>query len=118
MKKQHDFTKGNILKQLIAFSGPIMLTNLLQISYQFVDSLWVGNLLGANALGAVSLSGTIIFTVLSFVIGLNNAALTILSQQKGKNNEDGLKRYLNAFVVMMTIIAAVLGLIGYIFAEN
>ncbi|AXI07874.1 MATE family efflux transporter [Oceanobacillus zhaokaii] len=118
MKKQHDFTQGNILKQLIAFSGPIMLTNLLQISYQFVDSLWVGNLLGANALGAVSLSGTIIFTVLSFVIGLNNAALTILSQQKGKNNEDGLKRYLNAFVVMMTIIAAVLGLIGYIFAEN
>jgi putative MATE family efflux protein len=118
MEKQHDFTQGSILKQLIAFSGPIMLTNLLQISYQFVDSLWIGNLLGANALGVVSISGTIIFIVLSFVIGLNNAALTILSQQKGKNNEDGLKRYLNAFVVMMTIIAGVLGLIGYIFAEN
>lgn len=118
MEKQHDFTQGNIVKQLIAFSGPIMLTNLLQTSYQFVDSLWIGNLLGANALGAVSLSGTIIFTVLSFVIGLNNAALTILSQQKGKDNEDGLRRYLNAFVVMMTIIAAVLGLVGYFFAEQ
>ncbi|RDW21257.1 MATE family efflux transporter [Oceanobacillus chungangensis] len=118
MKKQHDFTQGSILKQLIAFSGPIMLTNLLQTSYQIVDSLWVGNLLGANALGAVSLSGTIIFTVLSFVIGLNNAALTILSQQKGKDNLDGLKRYLNAFVVLMTIIAAVLGFIGYLFAEQ
>ncbi|RDW21128.1 MATE family efflux transporter [Oceanobacillus arenosus] len=118
MEKQHDFTQGNILEQLIAFSGPIMLTNLLQTSYQFVDSLWIGNLLGANALGAVSLSGTIIFTVLSFVIGLNNAALTILSQQKGKENEDGLKRYLNAFVIMMTIIATALGFVGYIFAEQ
>jgi putative MATE family efflux protein len=118
MKKQHDFTEGNILKQLVQFSGPIMLTNLLQTSYQFIDSLWIGNLLGATALGAVAVASTIIFIVLSFVIGLNNAALTILSQQKGKDSEDGLKRYLNAFVVLLTIIAVALGVIGFIFSEQ
>ncbi|UJL46119.1 MATE family efflux transporter [Virgibacillus sp. NKC19-16] len=118
MPKQQDFTEGNILKQLIIFSGPIMLTNLLQTSYQFADSLWVGNLLGADALGAVSISGVIIFTVLSFVIGLNNAALAILSQQKGQDNEAGLKRYLNAFVVILTIMAVTLGTAGFVFAEG
>ncbi|WP_085993952.1 MATE family efflux transporter [Oceanobacillus senegalensis] len=118
MKKQHDFTQGNIVRQLIVFSGPIMLANLLQTSYQFIDSLWVGNLLGANALGAVAVSSTIIFTVLSFVIGLNNAALTILSQQKGRDNKEGLTRYLNAFVVILTTISILLGLIGYFFAEG
>ncbi|NLL52559.1 MAG: MATE family efflux transporter [Peptococcaceae bacterium] len=95
-----------------------MLTNLLQTSYQFVDSLWIGNLLGANALGAVAVSSTIIFIVLSFVIGLNNAALTILSQQKGLDNVDGLKRYLNAFVVVLNIMALCLSAIGYIFADR
>ncbi|HLS08400.1 MATE family efflux transporter [Lentibacillus sp.] len=118
MTKQHDFTEGNIFKHLIVFSGPLMLTNLLQTSYQFADSLWVGNLLGANALGAVTISSTIIFTILSFVLGLNNAALTILSQQKGKDNETGLKRYLNAFVVILTVIALVLSTVGYVFAEQ
>jgi putative MATE family efflux protein len=118
MPKKHDFTEGNIVKQLIVFSWPIMLTNLLQTSYQFVDSLWIGNLLGANALGAVAVSSTIIFTVLSFVIGLNNAALTILSQQKGLDNVDGLKRYLNAFVVVLNIMALCLSAIGYIFADR
>jgi len=118
MRKQHDFTQGNILKQLIAFSGPIMLTNLLQTSYQFADSLWVGNLLGASALGSVAVSSTIIFTVLSFVIGLNNAALTILSQQKGKGNEHGLKRYLNAFVVILAVMSIGLGIIGYLSADH
>ena len=118
MPKKHDFTEGNIVKQLIFFSWPIMLTNLLQTSYQFVDSLWIGNLLGANALGAVAVSSTIIFIVLSFVIGLNNAALTILSQQKGLDNVDGLKRYLNAFVVVLTIMALCLSAIGYIFADR
>src|SRR5690606_1045876 len=105
MKKQHDFTQGNIWRQLIVFSGPILLANLLQTSYQLIDSLWVGNLLGANALGAVAVSGTLIFTVLAFIIGLNNAALTILSQQKGRKNQDGLKRYLNAFVVLLTVMS-------------
>lgn len=117
MKKQQDFTQGSIFKHLLIFSGPLMLTNLLQTSYQFADSLWVGNLLGSNALGSVAISSTIIFTVLSFVLGLNNAALTILSQQKGKGNEVGLKRYLNAFVVILTVMALVLSSLGYSLAE-
>lgn len=100
---------------MLVFSGPILLTNLLQTSYQFIDSLWVGNLLGATALGAIGVSGTILFTVLAFIIGLNNAALAILSQQKGVGGQEGIKRYLNAFVVLMTVIALFLGIIGYIF---
>ncbi|MDS9473239.1 MATE family efflux transporter [Sporosarcina pasteurii] len=118
MAKQHDFTEGNIVKQLFISSAPIILTNLLQISYQFIDSLWIGNLIGADALGAVAISGTIVFTVLSFVIGLNNAALTILSQQKGKGSEEGLKRYLNAFVVMLTLMSISLGIAGYVLSEH
>ncbi|GLO67751.1 MULTISPECIES: MATE family efflux transporter [Oceanobacillus] len=116
--KQYDFTQGSIAKQLFYFSGPILLANLLQTSYQFIDSLWVGNLLGSSALGAVAISGSILFVVLSFIIGMNNAALTILSQQKGKQNEKGLRNYLNAFVVLLTLISIFLGVIGYIFAEQ
>jgi putative MATE family efflux protein len=115
---QHDFTKGNIMKQIVVFSTPIMMTNMLQVSYQFIDSLWVGNLLGANALGAIAVSGTVIFTILSFIIGVNNAALTILSQQKGKNSDEGLKNYLNAFTVVLTVMSVALGAIGFFFSEK
>lgn len=118
MQKQFDFTEGNILKQLILFSGPIILANLLQTSYQVIDSLWIGNLLGAEALGAVAISGAIIFTMLSFAIGINNATLTILSQLKGKENEQELKSYLNAFVVVLSILALTFTIMGYFFAET
>lgn len=116
MAKQVDFTTGNIWKHMIVFSGPIMVTNLLQTSFQVVDSLWIGNLLGAEALGAVAISSSILFTILSFIIGLNNASLTILSQQKGKNDEEGIKRYINAFVVVLTSMAFVLSIIGFFFS--
>lgn len=114
---QHDFTEGKVGRQIWLFSLPIMLTNLLQVSYQFIDSLWVGNLLGANALGAISVSSTIIFTILSFIIGINNATLTILSQHKGQENNEGLKSYVNAFVVVLLFLSIALGIIGYLYSE-
>lgn len=113
LSKRHDFTQGNILKQLIIFSGPIMLADLLQTSFQVIDSIWIGNLLGANALGAVAIASSILLTVLSFVIGINNATLAVLSQQKGRGDREGLKSYLNAFVLILTTLAVVLSVIGY-----
>lgn len=110
---RHDFTQGSTLRQLVTFSGPIMLANLLQNSFQLVDSLWIGNLLGAQMLGAVAVSSVIMFTVLSFVIGLNNAALTILSQQRGRGDDDGLRRYLNAFIVILFALSLGLGAAGF-----
>lgn len=115
--KQTDFTTGNVLKQMTVFSLPIMLTNLLQVSYQFIDSLWVGNLIGANALGAVAIASTVLFSILALILGINSATLTILSQQKGKGDEEGLKRYLNAFVVILFGMSLVLGVVGYVLAE-
>ncbi|MCM3790678.1 MATE family efflux transporter [Domibacillus indicus] len=116
--RQIDFTNGNIFKQLFFFSTPIMAANLLQVSYQFVDSLWVGNLLGADALGAVSIASTVILTVLSFILGINNAALTILSQQRESESTAGLKSYLNAFVVLLTGLSLLMGAAGYLYTEE
>lgn len=113
MAQTYDFTEGSILKKMLLFSWPIFLTNILQISYQFIDSLWVGNLLGSSGLGAVSLSAPIIFTVLSFVIGLNAASLTILSQAKGASDDNRLKKSLNAFVVLISILSIAFGIIGF-----
>src|SRR5690606_13014961 len=73
--------------------------------------------IGADALGAVAISGTVVFTVLSFVIGLNNAALTILSQQKGKGSETGLRNYLNAFVVILAFMSVVSSIAGFFLAQ-
>src|SRR5690625_1234325 len=91
-----------------------MAANLLQVSYQIVDSFWIGNLLGARALGAVAISSVIALTALSFILGMNNAALAILSQQRGKGDAQGLRDYLNAFVVIMFLTALVLGVLGYL----
>ena len=80
MSRAHDFTQGNTLRHLIRFSrrsSGRTFSDLLPVA----DSLWVGNLAGAR-LGAVAVSSVVVFTVLSFVVGMNSAALAILSQQR------------------------------------
>ncbi|WP_121642753.1 MATE family efflux transporter [Bacillus vallismortis] len=115
--KAYDFTQGNVLKQLVLFSMPIMLGNALQVSFQLIDSLWIGNLLGGKALGAAAVSSTIVLTVLSFILGLNNATLTILSQQKGKDDKKGMASYINAFVVLLTGLSIGFGAAGFFLSE-
>lgn len=112
-----DFTEGPIAKKMLWFAGPMFLSNLLQTSYQFVDSLWVGNLMGSHALAALSISSPITFAVLSFMIGINGTTLTILSQHRGQNDHEGIRKSLNAFVVILGILSLVLGLVGYFGTE-
>jgi putative MATE family efflux protein len=111
--KAMDLTVGSIPQKMLTYSWPIFLTNLLQTSYQFIDSLWIGNLIGASALGAVSVSFTVLFTILSFIIGINGASLTVVSQLKGKNDEKGLKQSLNAFVVILGLLTLCVSFIGF-----
>ncbi|GEK59996.1 MATE family efflux transporter [Marinococcus halophilus] len=117
-RNQLDFTEGSIMKKMVIFAFPIFIGNLLQSSYQIVDSLWVGNLIGAEALGAVSLASTILFSVLSFIIGINSATLTVLSQRVGADDDEGLKRSLNAFVSVLGTLAIILGAIGFFAAPT
>ena len=50
-----DFTEGPIAHRTLRFAGPLFLSNLLQTSYQLVNSLWVDNLLEDDAHAAFSL---------------------------------------------------------------
>lgn len=113
-----DFTEGAIAGKMVRFSAPIFLSNILQTSYQFVDSLWVGNLLGDDALAALSISAPITFAVLSFMIGISGTMLTILSQHRGQNDYEGIRNSLNAFVVILSLLSLFLGVAGYIGTEQ
>jgi hypothetical protein len=89
---QRDFTQGSIPRHLIMFSLPMFLGNLLQGLYSTVDSIWVGRFLGADALGAVSVSMPIVFGLISLVMGLAVATTTMVAQYRGARQEETVRR--------------------------
>lgn len=113
-----DFTVGPIPRKLFLFSLPILLANLLQASMQLVNGLWVGNLLGSDAFAAVTVATGVLLVVLAFVLGMNNATLTIFAQLRGVGDDEGINAYLGAFTLLLVVLSAVIAISGYVFAEQ
>lgn len=110
-----DMTSGVIWRQLVFFSLPMMASVLFQQLYNTVDSLVVGNFVGANALGAVTGSSTVVFALISLFIGLSNGATVVVSQDFGAHDEQGMRRSVHTSILattLLSIIGAVAGVIS------
>ncbi len=87
-----DFTSGNVPRQILQFSGPLVLGSVFQNLYNVVDSIVVGNVLGKEALAAVGASFPVLWTLISLVVGIGSGASTVVSQYFGaKDNKSVLK---------------------------
>ena len=80
-----DFTQGNILQQLILFTIPIIVGELLQNLYNSVDALIVGNWAGAASLAAVSSCQTPVQLVVGFFSGMSVGTLVVIGRHIGKS---------------------------------
>lgn len=116
MKSQKNkFTEGKILNSLISLALPIIFANILQTTYQLIDTFWLGRL-GANAVAAVSLSFPILFLVLSIGSGLTLAGTVMVSQYKGAENQKMVDFSSSQSVFLILIISIFLAVLSYFLA--
>lgn len=62
----NDMTKGAILPMLIRFTIPLVLGNLLQLTYNAIDGIVVGQYVGKEALAAVGTSNPLVTLMILF----------------------------------------------------
>ena len=74
LKSISTMTEGTIWRQILLFSIPLILGNLLQQMYNTVDSIIVGNFVGSNALAAVGSSTSLICLLIAFSMGASAGA--------------------------------------------
>ena len=93
MKTKIDFIGGNTQRCLLAMALPMIAAMFLNMMYNLVDSLWIGNLLGETAYAALTNSTPIILILTSVAMGATNGISILLSQSigaKDKKKTDGL----------------------------
>lgn len=109
---QRDFTQGSIPRHIILFTLPMLAGNLLQMLYNVVDSIWVGQVIGPAALGAVSVSMPLVFALLSLVFGMTMATTTLVSQYRGAGNEEMVRKTIGTSLVLLSGSGAAVGVVG------
>ena len=106
-------TEGSITKKLISFAIPLFFGQLLQQTYNVVDSVVVGNVLGKEALAAVSTTGSLIFLMVGFINGLFMGNNVIVGKRYGAKDYDGVSIAVHTGITFALIMGVVLTVGGY-----
>lgn len=97
---------------IIRFTMPLLGGNLLQQTYNIIDTLIVGRYLGDTALAAVGATGSITYLFYTLCIGLSIGAGVIVSQFFGS----GDNKKMRLAVVNSAIVTAIFGIVVSILA--
>ena len=103
---------------MLAFAFPLFLGNLFQQFYNTADSLIVGNLLGSNALAAVSSSGSLIFLLVGFFNGLAVGAGVVIARYYGAREIKELQKAIHTTVGFGILCGLALMVAGLLLAPR
>ncbi len=109
-----DFTQGNVAKQLVVFAWPLFLSNLLQVVYNMVDMIVVGQVLGKVGVSAVSVGGDIAHLMTFIAMGFSNAGQVLIARYIGAGERDKIARFvgtMSGFLLFSSLVLSVLGLV-------
>ena len=109
-----DLMHGPILKSLLLFMLPILISNLFQQLYNTVDTMIVGNVLGDTALAAIGSCGSIYELLVGFGIGIGNGLAIVAARSYGAQDEDLLKRTVTGSIVIGLIASLVITAAGFL----
>jgi putative MATE family efflux protein len=111
-----NLTEGNLLHNLIKYSLPIILGDLVQATFSSVDALWVGRLIGADALAAVSAVGPVMFLIIALVIGIAIATVIMVGQAYGMGDTEYLRKILVNSYMVIFLMCVVISTVAIIFS--
>ena len=114
---QNDMTTGNPMKIILNFTLPIFLGNVFQQFYNMADAVIVGKFVGNKALAAVGSTGTIMFLIYGFVVGMT-AGFTVPTAQKfGAGDMKGMRRTVAGAGVLSLVVGALLTMLFMLFMK-
>ena len=105
---QTDMTVGKPMKMILDFTIPVFIGNVFQQFYNMADAIIVGKFVGTKGLAAVGSTGTIMFLIIGFLMGLT-AGFTVLTSQKfGAGKMDEMRQSVGNAAILSIIISVIM----------
>src|SRR5437763_6261772 len=108
-----DLTQGSIGPTLLKFALPTLASSILQSLNGTINAIWVGRLLGENALAATANANMVMFLLMSFVFGFGMASTILIGQAWGRRDVDQARRVFGSAGGSFLLVTILIGLAGY-----
>lgn len=106
-ERKQDFTQGNVMKQIVLFTLPLVASSLLQALYNMVDMMIAGRFVGAAAISAINNSSQILVIVTKIAIGITTGGSVLIGQFYGGKDERSREEATGTLVSLSAILGVV-----------
>ncbi len=107
-----DILNGPIIKTLLVLGWPVIISNVLQMLYNLVDTYWLGKI-GKEAVAAPTVGFPVVFLLISLGFGFAIAGVSLVSQHTGAGSSKNANRAAGQVISFMFISSLVLSAVGY-----
>ncbi len=109
-------TEGSLVRPLFHLAWPIVVIQLLQVTYNVVDTLYLGRL-SAEAVGAISLAFPLIFLLIAVAGGFTTAGAILVAQYTGAKGDRSAGLVAGQTITTVFSLAIVIGVVGYFYTR-
>jgi putative MATE family efflux protein len=111
-------TEGSPVSLIVQFSVPMLIGNLFQQLYNLVDSVIVGQFVGADALAAIGATGSVTFLFFALCNGIGSGGGIVTSQFFGNGDTAKVKSCIVNTGYIMMIFPLIVGIIAFILSRH
>lgn len=113
-----DMTQGSVFRHVLVFTFPLLIGNLFQQFYNLVDSLVVGNFVGANALASVGTCGSLSYLIFAMSSGLSVGLGVMAAQAFGAKNTGEIRKIISGGIYILAGAGIIVSILFYLLAPN
>lgn len=107
-----------ILKKLVSFSIPLILSGMLQQLFNWVDALIVGNIIGERALAGIGATTSIYNLFIMMIIGFTSGLSVLFAQQYGERKHQENAKTLASYSIILPALLTMIAITGIIFSAS
>lgn len=111
-----DLLHGSCSRALIRYSLPLLGSSLIQLLYDTVDLIYIGQFLGTTAAAAIGTCALFIACLIGFFSGLSIGASILTARYYGQNDNAAITRLICSTLVISLIGGLCLSVLGYMAA--
>lgn len=112
MKKEMDMLSGNLLKKIILFTIPVILSSILQLLYNAVDLAVVGQFCGDQSLAAVGSTGSLTNLIINLFMGVSIGANVAVARAIGQKNATKVEKLVHTAIIFSVLAGLFLMIFG------
>ncbi|MFI3212145.1 MAG: MATE family efflux transporter [Eubacteriales bacterium] len=108
MNKNLNLSEGKVFNVLLKFTFPILISQILQVTYGTVDLLIVGQYAGVGDVSGVTIGSQIMQAITSFCTGISMGTTILLGRYIGAKKEDKTTATVGVSIALFAVLTAVI----------